>query len=159
MASVVHDTLTFSQSIHAPLSLVWEAIADSAQRTVWGVPAGEAQVYDESNFRVGDRDVYRCGPAETLEFSGVAEYLQIVPESLIVHTDVVAVEGKILAAALLTWQFKTQDGATRILLTDQVTSFVGTDMIDGHRNGHTKALEQLRVYVEGLEEDETKATQ
>lgn len=149
MTSIAHDTLTFSLSIDAPLSVVWAAIADSAQRSVWGVPAGEAQVYDESNFRVGGRDVYRCGPPETLEFDGVAEYLEIVPGTLIVHSDVVAVEGKVLAVALLTWHFETQNGATRVQLTDQVTSFVGADMIDGHRNGHTKALEQLRAFVEG----------
>ncbi len=149
MASLVHDTLTFSQSIDAPRSVVWAAIADSAQRTVWGVPAGEAQVYDESNFRVGGRDVYRCGPSETLEFDGVVEYLEIVPESIIVHTDVVAIDGRVLAVALMTWEFETQNRATRVQLTDQVTSFVGADMIDGHRNGHTTALEQLRAFVKG----------
>ncbi|GAA1113896.1 SRPBCC domain-containing protein [Arthrobacter flavus] len=159
MTSIAHDTLTFSRLLDAPLSVVWAAFADSTQRTVWGVPEGEAQVYDESNFGVGGRDVYRCGPPETLEFSGIAEYLQIVTEFLIVHTDVVAVEGQVLAAALLTWQFESRDGATQVQLTDQVTSFVGVDMIDGHRNGHTKALEQLRVFVEGLDEDEIGATQ
>jgi hypothetical protein len=101
---------------------------------------------------VGGRDVYHCGPPETLEFSGVAEYLQIVSESLIVHTDVVAVEGQILAVALLIWQIETQNGVTRVQLTDQGTSFVGTDMIDGHRNGHTTALEQLRTFVEAKRE-------
>ena len=158
MTSITHDTLTFSRLIDAPLSVVWAAFADSTQRSTWGVPEGEAQIYDESNFDVGGRDVYRCGPPETLEFSGVAEYLQIVPESLIVHTDVVAIEDQVLAGALLTWQFEERDGATQVQLTDQVTSFVGADMIDGHRNGHTKALEQLGALVEGLSEEERTTT-
>ncbi len=149
MTSIAHETLTFSQSINAPLSAVWEAFADSAQRAVWGVPAGEAQIYDESNFCVGGRDTYRCGPPQSLEFHGVADYIQIVPQSLIVHSDTVKVEDQVLAVALLTWQFETHDGMTQIHLTDQVTSFVGTGMIDGHRNGHTTALEQLRDFVVG----------
>ena len=148
MTIVVHDTLTFSQSIKAALSLVWDAFADSNLRAVWGVPKGEAQIYDASDFRVGGQDTYRCGPPETLEFHGAVDYIQIVPESLIVHTDTVAVGDQILATALLTWQFGTHGETTFIRLTDQVTSFVGADMIDGHRNGHTQALEQLREFVE-----------
>lgn len=147
MISVVHDTLTFTQSLRAPLSAVWAAYADSTQRAIWGVPAGEAQIYDEADFNIGGRDTYRCGPPETLEFRGTVDYLQIVPESLIVHTDSVTVGDQLLAVALLTWQFGTQDDTTLIQLTDQVTSFVGPDMIAGHRNGHTKAFEQLRAFI------------
>jgi uncharacterized protein YndB with AHSA1/START domain len=147
MISITHDTLTFAQPVRARLSVVWAAFADSTQRAIWGVPVGEAQVYDESNFRVGGRDRYRCGPPQTLEFHGAVDYVHIIPESLIVHTDTVTVGDQILAVALLTWEFEGADDTTVIRLTDQVTSFVGTDMIDGHRNGQTKALEQLRDFV------------
>ncbi len=147
MTSLAHETLTFTQSIDAPLSAVWSAIADSTQRAVWSVPVGEAMVYDRSNFGVGGRDEYRCGPPETLEFHCVVDYVQIAPESLIVHTDTVATEGQTLAVALVTWELDDNGGSTLIRLTDQVTSFVGAGMIDGHRNGHTKALSQLRDFV------------
>ncbi len=148
MSSVAHDTLTFEQSVNASLSAVWDAFADSTQRAVWGVPAGEAQVYDESNFLVGGHDKYRCGPPEKLGFHGIVDYVHIVPPSLIVHTDTVTAEGQVLAVALLTWQFDALDDTTTIRLTDQVISFVGADMIEGHRNGHTKALEQLKDFLE-----------
>lgn len=65
--------------------------------------------------------------------------MQIVPESLIVHTDTVVLGDSILAVAVLTWEFEVCDEMTQIRLTDQVTSFVGPDIIDGHRNGHIKA--------------------
>jgi uncharacterized protein YndB with AHSA1/START domain len=102
MISITHDTLTFAQPVRARLSIVWAAFADSTQRAIWGVPVGEAQVYDESNFRVGGRDRYRCGPPQTLEFHGAVDYVHIIPESLIVHTDTVTVGDQILAVALLT---------------------------------------------------------
>ncbi|MFD4369514.1 hypothetical protein [Rhodococcus sp. NPDC058521] len=35
-----------------------------------------------------------------------------------------------------------------VAVLDQVASFVGAGMIDGHRNGHTKALEQLEGRLE-----------
>ena len=62
--------------------------------------------------------------------------------------------------ALLTWEFEDQgfEGEgfedqgedTVIRLTNQVTSFTGHDMIDGHRWGHLTALEQLRDFVEQI---------
>lgn len=147
MMSTTRDTLTFAQPVRARLSVVWAAFADSTQRAIWGVPVGESQVYDETKFRVGGRDRYRCGPPQTLEFHGVVDYVHIIPESLIVHTDTVTIGDQILAVALLTREFEGAGDTTVMRLTDQVTSFAGTDMIDGHRNGHTKALEQLRDFV------------
>lgn len=145
--TITHDTLTFAQPVRACSSVVWAAFADSKQRAIWGVPVGEAQMYDESNFRVGGRDRYRCGPPQTLEFQGVVDYVHIIPESLIVHTDTVTIGDRTLTVALLTWEFEGAGDTTVTRLTDQVTSFVGTDTIDGHRTGHTKALEQLRGFV------------
>lgn len=148
MISLAHETLRFTQTIKAPLPAVWEAFADPTRRALWGVPAGEVQVYDEADFRVGGRDRYRCGPPETLEFHGVADYVQVVPQSLIVHTDTVSAGDQMLACALLSWQFDADGETTLVRLTDQVTSFVGTGMVDGHRNGHAKALAQLKRFLE-----------
>lgn len=147
MTTVAHDILKFTKTIDAPLAEVWAAFADSDERAKWSVPAGDAQVYEESNFQIGGRDVYRCGPPKTLDFHGVLDYIHIVPQSLIVHTDTVTVQDQILATALLTWEFEDRGSATLVRLTDQVTSFVGDDMIEGHRNGHAKALNQLKDFV------------
>ena len=144
----VHETLEFTASIPGPVAVVWQAFADPGARTEWGVPAGEAQIYDRDDFRVGGRDHYRCGPPETLDFRGTTDYLVIDPQRLVVHADVVASNNTVLAASLLTWRFQAAEGATLIHLTDQVTSLVGDDMIDGHRNGHTIALQQLGDWIE-----------
>lgn len=114
---------------------------------IWCPPADKAQVYDQVDFRVGGRDLYRCGAPESLDFHGVVDYAAIEPQQMIVHTDIVSAGPDTLAAALLTWTFEAVDQGTRVHLTDQVTSFVGEGMIDGHRNGHTTALKQLADYV------------
>lgn len=62
MNSIAHDTVRLTRVIDAPVAAVWEAYADSTKRAQWGVPAGEAMAYGESDFREGGRDGDRCGP-------------------------------------------------------------------------------------------------
>lgn len=147
MTAVTHDTLSFTRRIEAPIAAVWDAFADPEQRALWSVPAEHAQVYDEAAFEVRGRDLYRCGPPNALDVEGVVDYIQIVPRSLIIHLDTVSRHGRMLATALLTWEFEAEGEGTVVRLTDQVTSLVGPDMIDGHRNGHTIALDQLRDFA------------
>ncbi len=125
MDAIVHDTLRFARSFDTRLANIWAAFADSNQRASWSVPPGEALVHDEANFHASGRDMYRCGPPETLEFRGVLHYVQIVPESVIVHTDTVTHKEQVIAVALLTWEFEDHGDTTVVRLTDQVTSFVG----------------------------------
>lgn len=47
----------------------------------------------------------------------------------------------------LTWEFGSIEHGTRITVVDHVTSLVGQGMIDGHRNGHDKALDQLLQWL------------
>lgn len=145
--SLVHDTLTFSQKIDAELSTVWHAFADATQRAQWSVPAGEAMIYEQVAFEVGGRDRYRCGPPESLDFINVVDYALIVRESLVVYTEFVATDEQPLSVSVLSWSFMDDGGCTDISVTCQVTSFVGDGIIEGNRNGHTKALSQLEGFV------------
>ena len=43
-------------------------VCDPIARAQWGVPAGEAMVIDEADFREGNQDRYRCGPPGSLDF-------------------------------------------------------------------------------------------
>lgn len=147
MNSIAHDTLTFTKRFEAPIAAVWDAYADSSNRVQWSVPADDAMIYDESNFREGGCDKYRCGPPDSLDFQAIAEYVRIEPESLIVYSETVKVPDQILATGLLTWEFEQNGSATFIKLTVQVTSFVGQAMIEGNRNGHTLALSQLEAFL------------
>ncbi|QBJ97230.1 hypothetical protein ERC79_15725 [Rhodococcus sp. ABRD24] len=145
---IIRDTLTFERKIPATPDVVWRAYMDPSARAIWSVPAGEALVFDRTDFRPGGRDEYRCGPIDSLPFHGVVDYLHIASSALIVHTDTVTTNGDLLAAALLTWEFTDDhDGYTTVKVTNQVTSFVGDSMIEGHRNGHLKALSQLEDFV------------
>ncbi|WP_298416452.1 hypothetical protein, partial [Brevibacterium sp.] len=56
-------------------------------------------------------------------------------------------EGQVLSTAIITWTFEATSSGTRVDLVDQVVSFVGQGMIDGHRNGHEICLRQLGEHL------------
>lgn len=143
MSSPVHETHTMEQLVAAPVAAVWAAYADPDVRAQWAVPEGEAQVFDSDGLRTGGAADYRCGDPSALQFQGRVHFVLVEPESLIVHTETVSSDGAPLSAAQITWRFIDEGEQTRVEVVDQVTSFVGPEMIEGHRNGHTKALQQL----------------
>lgn len=53
------------------------------------------------------------------------------------------------ATALITWAFTEVPDGAYVSVSDQLVSFVGAEMIDGSRNGHRIALEQLGVFLVG----------
>lgn len=123
---------------------MWQAYADVRQRVRWSVPEGEEIVYDEAEFATGGEDEYRCGPPGELQNIGHHTYHLVEPVSGFVFTDTIRRDGTLLAVGLLTWQLHDLGTAgTRVTVVDQVTSLAGAGMIDGHRNGHAKTLEQL----------------
>ncbi len=144
---IAHETLSFDLEVAAPRERVWAAFADPTRRVEWSVPDGEAQVFDHDDLRSGGTTRYRCGEPGVLPFHGSQDHLLVVPGERVVQTDVVETDGQVLAAALITWTFTDTGAGTRIDVLDQVTSFVGEGMIDGHRAGHRLALEQLARHL------------
>src|SRR5699024_3716799 len=119
------------------------AFADTTQRARCGVPAGEELLYDRDDFRAGGRAAYRCGPPGDLRFQVSTDYLVIEEHALVIHTEFVRSGGSLLSAVVVTWQFSTAPHGSAVAITHHVTSRVGQGMIDGTRNGHTIALNQL----------------
>ena len=142
-----HDTLYFTRTVEAPLDRVWEAYADVDARSQWSVPAGEDIVYNSADFSVGGTDIYRCGPPGYLDNTGTHLYHLVEPRRRFLYSDTVHRDGELMAVALLSWQLEDLGDSTRVSVIDQVTSLVGPGMIDGHRNGHNKTLDQLADYL------------
>lgn len=139
----IHDTLRFTRECNQPIDIVWAAYADIESRIQWSVPSGEEIVYDTADFTAGGQDSYRCGPPGDLSNFGNHQYHLVEPPRRLVYSDIVQRDGQLMAVALLSWEFETSDHGTRITVVDQVTSLVGHAMIEGHRNGHEKTLDQL----------------
>src|SRR5699024_4787817 len=147
-ATLIHATDRLDKLVVAPLSAVWHAYAETAVRSQWSVPAGQSMVFDADDFHTGGRGRYRCGTPGSMEFHGVIEYHFIEPEGTIVYTETVRIGEQLLATSLVSWEFIQEVDGICVVVTDQITSYVGREMIDDSRNGHTIALEQLVAYLE-----------
>lgn len=147
MGQIVHDTIILERAINAPVAAVWNAYADPIARAQWSVPVGEAMVFDQTDFREGGQDHYRCGPPESLGFHVVVQYNKVTPHSLIVYTETVTTGAELLATGLVTWAFEPSGNTAHVMITNQLVSYVGPGMVEGNRSGHNKALEQLQGFL------------
>ena len=147
--STDHGTITVERTLDAPVSRVYAAFADPKERETWGAPSDTAVfVYDEADFRVGGRDLARCGPKDDPRFRVEARYVDIVRERRVVSTETVRDLDKLLAANITTFEMRPEGERTYVKITVQVTSFVGPDMIKHTKSGHEGSLASMARYVE-----------
>jgi len=145
---LVHDTIRIARTIKTPVAKIWDAYADTSARSRWGAPAGEAMVYERDDLRRGGSARHRCGAPGELQFRVETEYLVVVPSEMVVHTEATWLDDQLLSTALISWTFTELTDGASVEITAQVVSLVGQDMLDGTRNGHTIALDQLAAMLE-----------
>ena len=142
-----HATIKLEHSYSAPLERVFSEFADPVARARWSAPSNDALIYDEADFRVGGKDVFRCGPKGDAKFRGETRYLHIVPNARVVSSETVDMDGQRLAVALTTLNFEPTEDGTNLTVTVQMVSFAGPDMIDGYESGNESALKNLSQYL------------
>ena len=140
-------TISLGADIDHPTSAVWKAFADIDQRVRWGVPEGEEMICDVDEFRPGGSIRARCGTPGALEYYSAGQYCAVEPERWLVTTETLTRDGQILSTAIIAWTFAATSTGTRVDLVDQVVSFLGQGMIDGHRNGHDICRRQLGDFL------------
>ncbi len=148
--STDHGTIVVERMIDAPAARAYTAYADPNERTAWAAPSDTAVfIYEETDFRVGGRDVARCGPRSDPRFRVETRYVDITPPRRVVTTETISETDKLLAANITTIEFFPDGARTLLKVTVQVISFVGPGMIDNTRAGHTGALANMATYLEG----------
>jgi uncharacterized protein YndB with AHSA1/START domain len=143
----VHATITFQHSYPAPLERVFSEFADPVARARWSPPSNDELIYDETDFRAGGKDVFRCGPRGDPKFHAETHYLDIVPNARVVSTETLDVNGQRLAVALTTLEFDSVKDGTNLTVTVQVVSLAGVDVIHGYESGNKSALENLALHL------------
>jgi uncharacterized protein YndB with AHSA1/START domain len=142
-----HATIMLEHSYSAPVERVFSQFADPAARAGWSAPSEEVLVYDESDFRVGGKDVFRCGPKGNPKFRGETRYLHIVPNKRLVSSETLDTDDQLLAVALTRLEFEPTKEGTNLTVTVQIVSFVGPDMIRGYESGNKSALKNLSQHL------------
>jgi uncharacterized protein YndB with AHSA1/START domain len=60
--ATVHGTIVVEHTMNVPAASAYSAFANVKEREAWAPPSDTAIfIYDETDFRVGGRDVARCG--------------------------------------------------------------------------------------------------
>jgi uncharacterized protein YndB with AHSA1/START domain len=142
-----HATITLQQWYSAPVGRVFSEFADPVARARWSAPSNDELIYDHADFRIGGKDVFRCGPQGDLKFRGETSYLDIVPNARVVSSEILDVDGQRLAVALSTLDFKPTEDGTSLTVTIQMVSFVGPDIIHGYESGNKSALKNLSLHL------------
>jgi uncharacterized protein YndB with AHSA1/START domain len=145
-----HATITLQHSYSAPPERVFSEFADSVTRARWSAPSQDALIYNEADFRIGGKDVFRCGPKGDLKFRGETRYLDIIPNARVVSSETVETDGQRLAVALTTLVFEPTEDGTNLTVTVQMVSFVGPDMIHAYESGNKSALKNLSLHLSNM---------
>ena len=145
-----HATIQLERSYAAPVERVFAEFANPVARARWSAPSEDELIYDEADFRVGGKDVFRCGPKGDPRFRGETRYLLIVPNARVVSSETLDMDSQPLAVSLTTLDFEPAEGATKVTVTVQIVSFVGADMIRGYESGNRSALENLTQLLAGI---------
>ena len=149
--AIDHGTVVVERTINLTAAHVFAAYADAGRRAAWGPPSYTAvHIYDLANFTIRGVDHFRCGSRDDPKFQGTTFYRDIVPDSRIVSSEVIALAGNGLSAALTTLELSPHDSGTTLKMTVQVTSFMGPDIFKGHEQGYNGALDNLVRHFGGM---------
>src|SRR5579859_1571265 len=74
-----HATIVLERCYDATPGRVFAEFANPLVRAQWSAPSGDELVYEEAAFKVGGRDVFRCGPKGDLKYRGETIYHFISP--------------------------------------------------------------------------------
>jgi uncharacterized protein YndB with AHSA1/START domain len=65
-----HATITLERSYRAPVERVFSEFADPVARGRWSPPSNDLLICDQTDFRAGGRDLFRCGTKTDPKFRG-----------------------------------------------------------------------------------------
>ncbi|MDP3739908.1 MAG: SRPBCC family protein [Hyphomonadaceae bacterium] len=142
--SVVHETVVLERTYKASPARVFAAWESVEARLRWSKPYPDTGLaYDAHDFRVGGKDILRCGPADDLRFHAEVYYLDIVPGKRLIFSERINEAGKPMATALLTVEFRAKGQDTHQLVTMQIAALDGSDMVEGYKQGWEPTLDNL----------------
>jgi uncharacterized protein YndB with AHSA1/START domain len=144
-----HATIVFERIFDASAERVFAALSDPVARARWSAPSDTAVlIYDEADFRVGGRDIFRCGAKNDPRYRGETHYRDIVPNRRIVSTETVDELDTRLSVALTTVELEADGERTKLKLTVQLAALDDPRMIDGTKAGYAGALDNLARFLE-----------
>ncbi len=149
--SVTHATIHLERTYDAVPSRVFEAFADPAASDRWFVSAEGWELAEyQHDFREGGRETGRFSPkkGDPVIYNNT-HYQQIVPNHRIIYAYTMAQEETLISVSLLTLEFKSEGGKTRLVLTEQGAFLDGADQPANREAGWAELLDNLGKEIRG----------
>lgn len=150
MTDIHHETIQLTHRYSASAKRVYAAYLNPRAREIWSAPNETSAVEIVSaDIRSGGVEETRCGTKGDLEYRTEVRYHSVLANELITFSEALFHGESLLMVALITFEFRSvNERVTELVLTDQITSFVGRDGVEGHRVGFSAALANLQEIVE-----------
>ncbi|WP_298330470.1 SRPBCC domain-containing protein [Asticcacaulis sp.] len=144
-----HETIQLEQVLPVPPARAFAAYLNKADREIWSAPSATAAVIiDNADVRTGGSEATRCGGKNDLRFRTEVRYHRVEANAYLCFSETLYEGDAVLTAALITFDFRAEgDEQTCLILTDQVTSFVGPEALTGHRQGFAASLQNFRNFL------------
>jgi uncharacterized protein YndB with AHSA1/START domain len=143
------ETLVIERNLQASPDLIFRAYLDKEARQVWSAPSETAAVeIVTSEVRKGGLETTRCGTKGNPEYRTDVTYHEVRTNELICFSETLLEGNNVLMVSLITFELRlVSEHETLLVLTDQITSFIGPDGVEGHRAGFSAALENLAAQI------------
>ena len=146
-----HSTIVLARSFELAVERVYAAIADPAERRiVWGAGDAMRLLFDEADFHIGGRDIYRFGLPGAPRFRGQSIYHDIVPACRIVSTDTVWEGATLISTALTTIELDSPGHGTQLKITSQLVWLDDGDEAAGADARLSTLLDNLARHLGGV---------
>jgi len=147
--TVVHASFRIEKTYPHPVAKVFAAFADGSIKRRWLNPqAPQNGAAYENDFRVGGLEHSRSIMGDDTPFPGAvlssqALYLDIVDNQRIVTGSNMMMNGTPFSGSLLTFEFETYGGGTRLICTHAGAYFENSDGPAMREHGWNYLLDQL----------------
>jgi len=142
--TVVHETFVIERVYPVPPSRVFNAYADREVKARWFDGPPEMEVLESTlDFRVGgrERNVVKEEGSPVMAYDAV--YWDIVPDSRIVTTYDMHLDGRRISVSVATTELVAEGDGTRLIYTEQGAFLDGLDTAASRQEGSVWLLDAL----------------
>jgi uncharacterized protein YndB with AHSA1/START domain len=145
--SMSHGSFTVERRYSHPPQKVFSAWSDPASKRQWfGTPeeGNPAHIFD---FRVGGRE-FNESPMGGDMYTFDVRYQDIVPDTRIVYTYDMTINGKRMSVSLATIDLRPDNGGTRMIVREDGVFLDGLDTVKQREAGTNYLMDQLGGWLD-----------